>query len=69
MSAFPKRDAVNHLEMAHNALSRGAWEVARAWFEDLLEIQETAEAWEGVATAAWWQNDTCDRAPGTAAGL
>ena len=57
MSAFPKRDAVNHLEMAHDALSHGAWEVARAWFEDSLEIQETAEAWEGVATAAWWQND------------
>ncbi len=57
MSAFTKPEPVNHLEIAHEALSRGAWEVARAWFEDSLEVQETGEAWEGVAIAAWWQND------------
>ncbi len=57
MSACSKSETVNHLEIAHQALARGAWEVARAWFEDSLEIEETGEAWEGVAIAAWWQND------------
>ena len=57
MSAYRERTSINHLEVAHEALSRGAWETARAWFEDSLDQQETAEAWEGLAIAAWWQND------------
>jgi ATP/maltotriose-dependent transcriptional regulator MalT len=49
--------AAGFLEQAHTALATGAWEVARSWFEQALDQHETPEALEGLATAAWWQND------------
>jgi len=39
------------------ALERAAWEEARAVFEDAAADGGTAEAWEGLSTAAWWQGD------------
>jgi DNA-binding NarL/FixJ family response regulator len=39
------------------ALSRGAWEEAREWFEAALHDRETAAALEGLSWAAWWLND------------
>ncbi|HXH83632.1 MAG TPA: LuxR C-terminal-related transcriptional regulator [Candidatus Tectomicrobia bacterium] len=39
------------------ALARADWNAARAAFEDALRRQETPEALEGLAEAAWWLND------------
>lgn len=39
------------------ALGRGAWEEARACFEQTLAEQESAVAWEGLGWAAWWLDD------------
>jgi ATP/maltotriose-dependent transcriptional regulator MalT len=36
------------------ALLRGAWDEARASFEQALEAVETPEALEGLGVAAWW---------------
>jgi LuxR family maltose regulon positive regulatory protein len=36
------------------ALNRGAWAEARAAFEKALSANESPEALEGLATAAWW---------------
>ena len=43
------------------ALARGAWDEARAIFEQELEAGETVEALEGLSWAAWWVEDvpTC----------
>jgi LuxR family transcriptional regulator, maltose regulon positive regulatory protein len=39
------------------ALARGAWDEARAIFEQELEAGETVEALEGLSWAAWWVED------------
>ncbi len=39
------------------ALARGAWDQARAIFEQQLEARETVEALEGLSWAAWWVED------------
>ena len=39
------------------ALARGAWDQARAIFEQQLEAGETVEALEGLSWAAWWVED------------
>jgi DNA-binding CsgD family transcriptional regulator len=39
------------------ALERGTWDTARAQFEAALGAEETPAGWEGLATAAWCQND------------
>ena len=41
----------------HAALARGAWDEARAMFEQELEGRETVEALEGLSWAAWWVED------------
>jgi DNA-binding CsgD family transcriptional regulator len=41
----------------HEALARGEWRAARAAFEQVLRRTETAEALEGLGTAAWWLDD------------
>lgn len=39
------------------ALSTGAWQDARASFEQALSEEETPEALEGLSWAAWWLDD------------
>jgi DNA-binding NarL/FixJ family response regulator len=39
------------------ALAAGDWETSRDWFQAAVAIAETAEALEGLATAAWWLDD------------
>ena len=39
---------------AEQALARGEWAVARAAFESIVLKSESAEALEGLGTAAWW---------------
>ncbi len=39
-------------------LNRGDWEGARTQFQAALAAAETPEAWEGLAWAAWWLDDT-----------
>jgi len=41
----------------HAALARGAWDEARATFEQELEARESVEALEGLSWAAWWVED------------
>ena len=41
-----------------NALHRGEWADARAQFQTALAAAESPEAWEGLAWAAWWLDDT-----------
>lgn len=45
------------LESGHAALARGAWEDARAAFEQAAREGGTPEALEGLGTAAWWRLD------------
>jgi LuxR family transcriptional regulator, maltose regulon positive regulatory protein len=39
------------------ALARGAWDEARAIFEQELDERETVDALEGLSWAAWWVED------------
>lgn len=39
------------------ALARGAWDEARAIFEQELDARETVDALEGLSWAAWWVED------------
>jgi DNA-binding NarL/FixJ family response regulator len=66
MSVDGAQPAPDHLGAAHQALARGAWELARAWFKQALEREETPEALEGLATAAWWQQDAAATFPARA---
>lgn len=45
------------VESGHAALARGAWEDARAAFEQAVAEDAGPEALEGLATAAWWRLD------------
>jgi len=40
-----------------DALARGAWAEARRAFESALAVEESPEALEGLASAAWWLDD------------
>lgn len=51
------RDTPAGLGSGHEALARGAWEEARDAFQAELAREETAEALEGLGTAAWWLDD------------
>jgi LuxR family transcriptional regulator, maltose regulon positive regulatory protein len=45
------------LQVGYEALTRGAWEEARARFEAALEEEETPQALEGLSWSAWWLDD------------
>ncbi len=45
------------LASAGQALATGAWNEARRSYERALEFGESADALEGLAVAAWWQDD------------
>jgi len=47
----------DHLRAGQQALAQGAWDQARARFEAALGTGESAEALEGLGTAAWWLSD------------
>ena len=42
---------------AGRGLALGAWGEARERYQQALELEETAEALEGLAVAAWWLDD------------
>src|SRR5215207_7449664 len=44
-------------QAGHEALTRGAWDEARARFEAALEEEETPEALEGLSWSVWWLDD------------
>ena len=46
-----------HLQRGRDALSRGAWEEARAAFDAAVREESSAEALEGHGMACWWLND------------
>jgi DNA-binding CsgD family transcriptional regulator len=45
------------LGAGYDTLSQGRWDEASAFFEQAVREDETAEALEGLATAAWWRDD------------
>src|SRR5262249_29823581 len=47
----------SELRASRRALARGDWAAARMRFEAMLERQESAEALDGLAVAAWWLGD------------
>lgn len=54
MRTEPELDVVDPLAAGREALSRGEWEQALAYFEAASERNHSAEAIEAVAMAAWW---------------
>jgi tetratricopeptide (TPR) repeat protein len=47
----------DHLSAGYEALTRGAWDEASAFFEAALRGEETPQALEGLGMAAWWLDD------------
>jgi len=45
------------VQSGRDALARGEWEAAQKYFTVAVEMEETAEALEGLAEACWWQHD------------
>jgi DNA-binding NarL/FixJ family response regulator len=45
------------LALARQALFAGAWAEGRGHYEQALALQESADALEGLAVAAWWEDD------------
>jgi len=54
MRTEPELDVVDPLAAGREALSRGEWEQALAYFEVASEQNHSAEAIEALAMAAWW---------------
>ncbi len=54
MRTGPQLDVVDPLAAGREALSRGEWEQALAYFEAASERNHSAEAIEALAMAAWW---------------
>jgi LuxR family transcriptional regulator, maltose regulon positive regulatory protein len=50
-------EVADPLSAGHEALRRGEWEQARAYFEAAHERGESPETTEGLAMAAWWLDD------------
>jgi ATP/maltotriose-dependent transcriptional regulator MalT len=57
MSGKPKLELTDPLSAGREALSRGEWEQARAYFKAAHDGDESAEAIEALAMAAWWLGD------------
>ena len=57
MKAEPELVVADPLSAGHEALRRGEWERARAYFEAVHERGESAAAMEALAMAAWWLDD------------
>jgi ATP/maltotriose-dependent transcriptional regulator MalT len=51
------RSGTDPLAAGHAALKRAAWDEARAVFEAAAADGGSAEAWDGLSRAAWWQGD------------
>ena len=51
------RSGTDPLAAGHAALGRAAWDEARTNFEVAIAACGSAEAWEGLGRAAWWQGD------------
>ena len=49
--------AADSLASGRAALARAEWAEARARFEDAAAADDSAEAWEGVGLACWWEGD------------
>ena len=56
-SAPGQKATADPLDEPRQALQQGQWEQARAGFEAALADEESAEALEGLAEAAWWLED------------
>jgi len=50
-------DASDALSSGHGALARGDWQAAREAFSAAITTHPTAEAYEGLGKACWWQDD------------
>ena len=57
MSVEPELEVADALTRGREALSRGEWEQAQAYFEAAHDQGESAEATEALAMAAWWLDD------------
>ena len=57
MSAEIELEVADPLRAGHEALRRGEWEQAQAYFEAAHERGESPEATEALAMAAWWLDD------------
>ena len=51
------RSGTDPLAAGRAALERAAWDEARAIFEAAAADGGSAEAWDGLSRAAWWQGD------------
>ena len=45
------------IEAGLEALAQGDWEEARSAFSDVVQVDESPEALEGLGIAAWWLED------------
>jgi ATP/maltotriose-dependent transcriptional regulator MalT len=50
-------DGTDPFSAGSRALARGAWRESRDLFQRAVALEETPEAIEGIATAAWWLDD------------
>ncbi len=52
-----RRQPDDHLVAGYRALAEAAWETGLAHFQAAVRAGESAEAFEGLAMAAWWLDD------------
>ena len=57
MNVEPELEVADPLRAGREALRRGEWEQARAYFEAAHEQGASPEAMEAIAMAAWWLDD------------
>ena len=54
---FPAMNEANAFDAGTAALARGGWEAAREAFTAAIAKAPSAEAYEGLGKACWWQDD------------